>query len=146
MNSFMSCLQQEMPEGLGFLEQMVNSDSPSTDKALVDALVRRIGPKFESIGGRIEYIPDQRFGDHVRVKFTGKRPDTILLLGHTDTVFPVGEATRRPFRIADGKATGPGVFDMKSGILLMWLALHALNQNKAILENSVTVLLTSCEE
>src|SRR5262252_8465890 len=118
MNAILTCMRQELPESLRFLEQMVNMDSPSTEKSLVDALVRRIGSRFEGIGGAIDYIPDQQFGDHLRVKFKGKKPEAILLLGHTDTVFTAGEASRRPFRIADGRATGPGVFDMKSGILL----------------------------
>src|SRR5436190_5292843 len=100
MHALLSFLQQEMPDGLRFLEQMVNTDSPSTDKVLVDRLVRFIGSRFESIGGSVEYIPDQQFGDHLRVKFKGKTPDGVLLLGHTDTVFPAGEAARRPFQVA----------------------------------------------
>src|SRR6185436_13774739 len=145
MDALLSLLQREMPEGLRLLEQMVNMDSPSSEKSLVDLLVRFIGSRFEDIGGTIEYISDQQFGEHLRVRFTGKQPG-ILLLGHTDTVFPAQEAQRRPFRIEAGKATGPGVFDMKAGILLMWLALRALTQCKRMPENSVTVLLTSCEE
>ena len=146
MNEVLSCLQREMPEGLRFLEQMVNMDSPSTDKHLVDLLVRTIGEQFESLGGAVEYIPDSQFGDHLRAQFSGQNPERILLLGHTDTVFSSGDAARRPFRIEDGKATGPGVFDMKAGILLMWLALHSLRECRTKLENSVTVLLNSNEE
>jgi glutamate carboxypeptidase len=62
------------------------------------------------------------------------------LLGHTDTVWPAGEIAKRPFKIESGRAFGPGVFDMKSGIVLMWLALGALT------DKPVTVLLTSDEE
>jgi glutamate carboxypeptidase len=146
MDKLLSRLRQELPEGLRILEQMVNMDSPSTEKTLVDPLVRWIGSQFESVGGSVDYIPDRQFGEHLRVNFTGKKPERILLLGHTDTVFSAGEAIRRPFRIEDGRATGPGVFDMKSGILLMWLALRVLECKQVRPENSVTVLLTSCEE
>src|SRR5262252_921480 len=104
MQALLTFLQQEMPDGLRFLEQMVNMDSPSTDKVLVDRFVRFVGSRFESIGGIAEYIPDQQFGDHLRVTFQGKRSNRVLLLGHTDTVFPVGEAARRPFQIANGNA------------------------------------------
>jgi glutamate carboxypeptidase len=87
----------------------------------------------------VEYIPTDRFGDHLLVKF-GNSGSPILLLGHTDTVWPAGEIAKRPFSIENGRATGPGVFDMKAGILLMWMALQIVT------ENSVRILLTSDEE
>ena len=74
------------------------------------------------------------------VRFQASSRDRILLLGHTDTVWPAGEIVKRPFKIESGRATGPGVFDMKAGIVLMWMALRALK------ERPVTVLLTSDEE
>jgi tetratricopeptide (TPR) repeat protein len=97
---------------------MVQMESPSTDKMLVDRLARFIGSQFERIGGVVDYIPADRFGDQVRIQFQGHSSENILLLGHTDTVFAVGEVAKRPFQIRDGRATGPGVFDMKAGIAL----------------------------
>jgi glutamate carboxypeptidase len=146
MKQLLSYLQQELPGGLQLLEQMVNMESPSTDKVLVDRFVRFVGSQFEAIGGAVEYVPAERFGDHLLVKFPGKTSNQILLLGHTDTVFPAGEVAKRPFRNMNGKATGPGVFDMKAGILIMWSALRALLKTGNPLENDVTVLLTSDEE
>src|SRR5678809_75153 len=143
MKQLLSYLQQELPGGLQLLEQMVNMESPSTDKVLVDRFVRFVGSQFEAIGGAVEYVPAERFGDHLLVKFPGKTSNQILLLGHTDTVFPAGEVAKRPFRNMNGKATGPGVFDMKAGILIMWSALRALLKTGNPLENDVTVLLTS---
>src|SRR5262249_14110023 len=119
MKQLLSHLEQELPNDLLLLEQMVNMESPSMDKNLVDRFVRFIGPRFANLGGAMEYVPAERFGDHLCVRFGGASPDRVLLLGHTDTVFPAGEAAKRPFQIANGKATGPGVFDMKAGILLM---------------------------
>src|SRR4029079_10503310 len=66
-------------------------------------------------------------------------------LGHTDTVFSSGEAVRRPFKIQEGKATGPGVFDMKAGIAVMWAALKTMT-SVGPLPRPVTVLLNSDEE
>jgi len=146
MKQLLSYLQQELPGGLQLLEQMVNMESPSTDKVLVDRFVRFVGSQFEAIGGAVEYVPAERFGDHLLVKFPGKTSNQILLLGHTDTVFPAGEVAKRPFRNMNGKATGPGVFDMKAGILIMWSAIRALLKTGNPLENDVTVLLTSDEE
>jgi glutamate carboxypeptidase len=146
MKQLLSYLQQELPGGLQLLERMVNMESPSTDKALVDRFAQFVGSQFEAIGGAVDYVPAERFGDHLRVKFPGKSSQKILLLGHTDTVFPVGEVARRPFQITNGRATGAGVFDMKAGILIMWSALRALLKTGNPLEHAITVLLTSDEE
>src|SRR5436190_518239 len=142
MKEFLALLQRDLTETLLFLERMVNMDSPSLDKALVDRMARFVGSQFEAIGGRVEYVPAERFGDHLVVRFEGASKERVLLLGHTDTVFPAGEAARRPFTVGSDRATGPGVFDMKAGIAVMWSALRALGE----LPRSVTVLLNSDEE
>jgi len=142
MMDLLDALRRNLPETLSLLEAMVNMDSPSTDKQLVDSFMRFLGPKFAEIGGAVEYSAAERFGDHLVVKFEGSSKGRLLILGHTDTVFPAGEARRRPFRIVNNRATGPGVFDMKAGIALIWSALQALGP----LSRPVTVLLTSDEE
>ena len=119
---------------------MVSMESPSFDKALTDKFVSFLADKFHEIGGEVDLVPAEKFGNHLRSRFRGKSPDRILLLGHTDTVWPAGEIAKRPFRIEGGRAFGPGVFDMKAGILLMWMALRTTPSK------SVTVLLTSDEE
>lgn len=121
---------------------MVNMDSPSTDKKLVDLFSRFVGSRFDAIGGRVEYVPAERAGDHLLVRFAGGTGEPVLLLGHTDTVFSAGESALRPFRIENNRATGPGVFDMKAGIALMWSTLKAIGP----LPRPVTILLTSDEE
>jgi glutamate carboxypeptidase len=142
MKDLLNALRRNLPETLSLLEAMVNMDSPSVDKHLVDSFVRFLGPKFAALGGVVEYSAAERFGDHLVVNFEGSSKDRLLILGHTDTVFPAGEAKRRPFKIENNRATGPGVFDMKAGIALLWSALHALGP----LARPVTVLLTSDEE
>lgn len=146
MNDVLSHLQQRLPEGTRFLEEMVMMESPSFDKALVDRCARFIGSRFAGIGGSVEYMTAERFGDHIRARFEGKSADRILLLGHADTVWPAGETQKRPFKIQEGKALGPGVFDMKAGILLMWMAIDALRAVRGGTNRSITVLLTSDEE
>lgn len=142
MEDLLSRLQNGLPETLQFLEAMVNTDSPTTEKDLVDRFGRFVGLKFEAIGGRAEYIPGARYGDHLRVSFGPFSGRPVLLLGHIDTVFSAGEAARRPFRVEDDRATGPGVFDMKGGIALIWAALRAIGQP----DRQVRVLLNSDEE
>ena len=142
MKDLLQTLRRNMPETLSLLEAVVNMDSPTVDKPLVDRLVRYLGTKFQTLGGSVEYIPAERFGDHLVAKFDGASKSRMLILGHTDTVFPAGEVGRRPFRIENDRATGPGVFDMKAGITLIWAALRASGP----LPRPVTVLLTSDEE
>ena len=146
MKDLISHLKQQLPENLRFLERMVSMESPSFDKPLVDKFVRFAGSRFQEIGGEVEYVATERFGDQMLARFSGKSSDRILLLGHTDTVWPAGEIEKRPFEIGDGRIFGPGVFDMKAGILLMWMAVGALSRMRGALERSVTVLLTSDEE
>jgi glutamate carboxypeptidase len=145
MNDIVSHLQQRLPEAVRFLEEMVQMESPSFDKPLVDKFARYVADRFREIGGDVRLEPAERFGDHIRARFQGSSPG-VLLLGHTDTVFAAGEIARRPFRIENGRASGPGVFDMKAGILLMWLALDALLKVRGSIPGSVSVLLTSDEE
>ncbi len=130
-----------LPEALQLLEQLVMLESPSFDKPLVDRCGSLVAQRFAAIGGRTEIVPEGKFGDHVIARFgaAGGRP--VVLLGHIDTVFSSGETQQRPFRIEGNRATGPGVFDMKSGIVLMWMAMRTLGH-----EHPVTVLLTSDEE
>jgi glutamate carboxypeptidase len=129
-----------LPDALVLLEQMVSMESPTAEKRLTDKFVLFLAEKFMDIGGTVDLIPAERVGNHLRVTFGSSGPDNLLLLGHTDTVWPEGEIIKRPFRIENGRATGPGVFDMKAGIVLIWMAL------RATAPGNVTVLLTSDEE
>ena len=134
-------MKDVLPEAIELLRQLVNMESPSYDKALADVCGRFVAERFEAIGGRIEIVPDGRFGDHVLARFGSSSETPLILLGHIDTVFPKGEIEKRPFTVNGSRATGPGVFDMKGGIVLMWMAMRQLGHR-----HNVTVLLTSDEE
>ena len=146
MNGLVSDIRKDLPQALQLLEQMVMMESPSFDKPLVDAFARFMASRFSELGGKAELIPAERFGDQIIVRFGSVRCRPILLLGHTDTVFSTGEIQKRPFQTNGDRATGPGVFDMKGGILLMWMALRSLGRRAAGLQSNITVLLTSDEE
>jgi glutamate carboxypeptidase len=145
MNHVLLQLEKQLPEALRLLGQMVSMESPSFDKTLTDEFVLFLGRKFREIGGEVDVLPAGKFGNHLRVRFQGRSAARVLLLGHTDTVWPAGEIAKRPFKVEGGRALGPGVFDMKAGILLMWMALDAM-KNTSGFENSVTLLLNSDEE
>lgn len=146
MKDLLNHCRQQLPEALWLLEQMVSMESPSVDKSLTDKFVTFLAKKFHAFEDELELLPAEKFGSHLRVRFSGKSADRVLLLGHTDTVWPAGEIDKRPFKIEGGRALGPGVFDMKAGILLMWMALDALKKVRGGLSKPVTVLLTSDEE
>ncbi len=108
------------------LETLVNTDSGSYDKAGVDAVGARIREFLAGHGIATSVTPDQTYGDAI-VARTGSGPgQPVLLMGHRDTVFPKGEPQRRPFRIVDGRAHGPGVADMKAGLVMNCFVLAAL--------------------
>jgi glutamate carboxypeptidase len=104
------------------LEELVALESPSNEREAVNAVGEFLARAFEGLGAEVECVPQAAFGDHLRISWgQGKRQ--LLLLGHMDTVWPVGELQRRLFRVSQGRATGPGVFDMKGGLVV---ALHAV--------------------
>ena len=104
------------------LEQWVMLESPSNDHEAVNALGDLVARAFKGVGASVERLPQAAFGDHLRISW-GQGDRQLLLLGHMDTVWPMGEVQRRPFRVSQDKATGPGVFDMKGGLVI---ALHAV--------------------
>ncbi|HET9436186.1 MAG TPA: M20 family metallopeptidase [Candidatus Limnocylindrales bacterium] len=115
------------PRFLEELERLCSIDCGSYSPAGVNEVGDWVVAAFERLGGRVERRPDPagRFGDTVVATFEG-RPGAgprLLLIGHMDTVFPDGTAAERPFRIEDGIAYGPGVTDMKAGLLA---GIHAL--------------------
>jgi glutamate carboxypeptidase len=109
------------------IEALVRLESPSHDKAAVDRCGAEIARRLEAIGGRVTRVPQHERGDHLRATFDGPAKDgQILLLGHFDTVWPVGQLERMPVEQRDGRLYGPGVFDMKTGIALGMLATRAV--------------------
>jgi len=129
----LSWLATQQGAMLQALEAMVNTDGGSYDKAGVDAVGAQIRAFCEANGLQVETVPGARFGDCVRAFLPGEGPgrprgnraENIVLMGHRDTVFPKGEPERRPFTVRDGKAYGPGVADMKAGLVMNMFVLAA---------------------
>jgi glutamate carboxypeptidase len=140
------CREGEM---VRLLARFVRCESPSRDKTTVDRFGKIVAAEFRKCGARIRFWRQRSRGDHLRVEFwTGKeRPaGQILVLGHLDTVYPVGTLRRMPFRIAAGRAWGPGTFDMKGGIVLALIALDALRAARTLPGKRLVFLWTSDEE
>ncbi|MBI4884710.1 MAG: M20 family metallopeptidase [Actinobacteria bacterium] len=124
---------------LADLELLVNTESPSFDVARLTASANAVAGIIERRLGSPARVIDGAAGPHVHWSAGGS--PRALIVGHHDTVFPVGTCAARPFAIREGKATGPGVFDMKAGIVLAVHAVAALADR-----GGVEILITSDEE
>ncbi|HXY14046.1 MAG TPA: M20 family metallopeptidase [Terriglobales bacterium] len=141
-------LEERREQIIQTVRQLVEVESPTDDKAAVDRLGSLLAGRFEGLGGHAKFHRTPNFGDHLQVDFAGKSGgNPVMLLGHLDTVYPLGTLPGMPFRVANGRVWGPGSFDMKSGIAFMLHALDALRVwHGDELPRPVTVLLVSDEE
>ncbi|WP_439544078.1 M20 family metallopeptidase [Hyphomicrobium sp.] len=125
---WLAAQQQAM---LDLLARLVNQDSGSFDKRGVDAAGTILRDFFSAAGIEIEVTPNDTYGELMRVLLpqpAAQDQRDILLMGHRDTVFGSGEATRRPFRIDGDNAFGPGVADMKAGLVMNAFVLAAFKR------------------
>jgi glutamate carboxypeptidase len=144
--------QKHMDEYLHDLETIVNIDSGTYTKTGIDRVSAYLQNRFQTIGFSTHFNKQEQYGDHLVATHTGRSQHgpRILLIGHIDTVLPDGEAERRPFTINQQNsmriATGPGVLDMKSGVLIGMYALRLLIENHQALYSTVTFICNSDEE
>lgn len=130
---------------LEFIEALVAIESPSDDPHAVNRCGVELAQRLEAIGGAVTRIAAAKAGDHLRVTF-GSGSRQILLLGHFDTVWPIGQLARMPLKRDGGRLYGPGVFDMKAGIGLATLATRALMDQFDISDARIVMLWTTDEE
>jgi len=129
------------------IREFVEIESPSDNKAAADRMGAVLAAKFEALGGRVRIHHADEYADNVQIDFPGRAgAKPVLLLGHFDTVYPLGTLATMPCQVADGRLHGPGVLDMKSGIALMLSAIDALQAWHGGLPRPVTVFLVSDEE
>jgi glutamate carboxypeptidase len=129
------------------LEALVYLESPSTCKPAVDRCGAEITRRLEELDAIVEVVPQADRGDHLRASFAGADGARgILLLGHFDTVWELGTIDGMPFRAADGRLYGPGIFDMKAGIAVSMLAMRAVAALGGSRRPAVTMLWTTDEE
>lgn len=144
--SLLRAAEADLPWMLASLEMLARIESPSDDKAAVDRCVDALAVLGRDLGARVERIAVASAGDHVRLA-AGPPPDAatvrVLILGHTDTVWPIGTLAAMPFERRDGVAHGPGVYDMKAGLVI---GLEAMRLMGPASTASVVLLATSDEE
>src|SRR6266567_7256133 len=139
--------RKQQPQIVETISQLVEIESPSDVKAAVDRLGAVLASRFEEIGGKASFHSAEKFGNQLQVDFKAKLSDKqkpVLLLGHMDTVYPIGTISKMPCRVANGRVWGPGVLDMKSGIALALHVVGALTEWG--LSRPLSLLLVSDEE
>jgi glutamate carboxypeptidase len=129
------------------IQRLVRVESPSDEKAAVDACGALVADHAKALGGRVKVHRQRAFGDVMEVRF-GPRKKTagrVMLLGHIDTVWPVGTLKNMPCRVSDGRLWGPGTLDMKAGVGMALTVIELLTE-AGMLDREVILLLNSDEE
>ena len=147
LREVLQTLTERQDQMLSALQKLVEMESPSSDKAAVDVLGVELAERFEAIGGKVTVHAQPHYGDHLQVDFPGTAGKPAMLLGHFDTVWDIGTLKQMPFKIEKGRVWGPGVYDMKVGIVMMMHAITALRENHGgTLPRPITVWLVTDEE
>ena len=128
-----------------FIEALVAIESPSDDLQAVNRCGAELASRLTDLGATLTRATPSTAGDHLRASF-GSGERQVLLLGHFDTVWPVGQIQRMPLKRDAGRLHGPGVFDMKAGIGIATLATRALLAQGALDHARIVMLWTSDEE
>jgi glutamate carboxypeptidase len=137
-------------EMVHLLKQLVMLESPTNDKKAVDACVSFIARELKRVGCKIATHPQKDIGDLVVAEFAPGRvkdaDDEILVLTHIDTVWPVGKLAKMPFYVQGNRLYGPGVLDMKAGVVMLVSALRSLHSLNLKPQKRITVVVNSAEE
>jgi len=137
-------------EMVHLLKQLTMLESPTHDKKAVDACAAFVAREFKRIGCKVTTFPQKDIGDLTVAEFAPGRlkdaDDEILVLTHVDTVWPVGKIVKMPFYVSGNKLYGPGVLDMKAGVVMLLTALRSLNGLNVKPRKRITVVVNTAEE
>src|SRR5208282_5057816 len=134
MREMLHYLRGREDQMVRLLGKFVRCESPSFDKRAVDACGEIVAAEWRRRGASVRILRQAKHGNHVRAEFwlgEGRPAGQIMVLGHFDTVYPLGTIAKVPFRVSGGRAWGPGTFDMKAGLALALAAVDALKAEKS---------------
>jgi glutamate carboxypeptidase len=138
---------EDIASAVARLRRYVEHETPSGDEVRCAALADVIAQDLRQLGASVSTVPAAGMGKHVLADFPHSEPTGhLLILGHLDTVHPVGTLTTQPFTITDDQITGPGVYDMKAGVALMIEALARLRHEQTPTSHRIRMLVTCDEE
>lgn len=146
-NGWKYYFKEKQKDMFRLLESLVNLESPSRDKQAVDKCSSFLLDELRRMGLKTKIYPQQEIGDIITAEFPQKKSrEKILLLTHIDTVWPVGTIKNRPFSIKGDKIFGPGVLDMKAGLVQAVFALKGLAEKNILPGKKISLFVNSAEE
>ncbi len=148
MDPLLAYARQRKPEIVTLIRELVECESPSDAPASVNGFIDLLADRMSHLG-KVRTLPGGKFGRHLRCEFRlpGKTKDgQILVLGHADTVWPLGTLKTMPFREGRGRLWGPGVLDMKAGIAFFLFAIEALRDLDVPVARKVLLQVNADEE
>ncbi len=147
MSDLLAYCQDRTDEMVDLLRACAEYETFTADKPAVDQFVSFLAGQLRDRGAVVERIPRREVGDLLLAKWNAGAPGRpITYVGHMDTVWPAGTLAERPLRVEGGRLYGPGVADMKGGIVVMLSAIRALQERGEMPDRPIWALLTSDEE
>ena len=146
MRGLLAGARRKEPALVELIRRLVTAESPSDEKAAVDACVSLAAEHASLLGGRVKLHRQRALGNVLEARFGAKsKAGRVLLLGHLDTVWPLGTLKKMPCRLGEGRLWGPGTLDMKAGVAMAFTAVEMLNE-AGMLQREIVLLLNSDEE
>lgn len=146
MNQITDYLQKQFSAMVELTEEIINVDSPSNDIAGIQKVADILSAKMREIGMQTRQRDSGKQGMALIGELPGEEGlQPVILLGHMDTVFPKGTVEQRPFKLEKDRMTGPGIFDMKPGLVIGLFAIQALVKLK-LNRRPVKMIVVSDEE
>jgi len=149
MRALLAGARRKQSALLDLTQRLARVESPTDDKPAVDACIALAADHAKSLGGRVKLHRQKLIGNILEVRFGPKSkspsPKPVLLLGHLDTVWPIGTLKSMPIRIGEGRLWGPGTLDMKAGVAMAFTAIEMLAE-AGPLRREIILLLNTDEE
>jgi len=150
-STMLSYFETHREEMLEFTRGLVEQESMSREADATRRIAESLGESLSSSSAVVELLNDPHYGSTLRARFNhasdGSTKDKqLLVVGHLDTVWPIGTLSERPFRVDGDRAFGPGIFDMKAGVMLAAFAMRAIKELGRGTRRPTTLLMTCDEE
>lgn len=143
---YASAVDERREEILAFLRRIASMESPTQEKARVDAVIDVFEAAYRELGFATRRFSQPQYGDHLVADFAGGGGARILLVGHADTVYPVGTLASMPVEVSGGRLRGPAVMDMKGGLTVGLFAVRCLLERRHELPGALRIVINSDEE